>query len=213
MGAPQDHGVDIRVAHGFQIIFNDLICHHMFFESLFYKGNEQRTGFLDHVYVRRHLTDDLRIHPALDCGVCSDYADFPVLCSLHRRPCAGNDHAHHRYVKLIPDRIQRQRAGCIAGDDNGLDLLFLKEADDLFRKPDDRILGFASVRHPGRISEIYDILIRELAGYLSCDRQSAHTGIKDAYRRCLPVLCTHVFDLLFISADIRADFSVRTPAL
>ena len=103
----------------------------MLFKAFLHKWYEERAGLLDHCDVRSHLMDDLRIHPALDCRVRSDHAHLAVLRRLNGSSGSRDDHSHDRDIKLIPHRVQRQRARSIAGDHDRLDLLCLQKTDDL----------------------------------------------------------------------------------
>ena len=70
----------------------------------------------------------------------------------------GFDHPDNGNVKVVPYSIQSKRTGCIAGNHDGLHLLFLKKAADLVRIPDDRLPGFIPIGHPRCIAKIYYFL-------------------------------------------------------
>ena len=188
MRTSQNHSVDVRTSHGFQIILNNFLSHNMILKTFLYQRHKEWACFFYHGHIRRHLMDDLCIHTALHCGVRSHDSHLTVSRRLYGSPCSGYDNAHNRNVKFISDSIKRQRARRIAGDHDGLDILCFQETNNLFRETYDRVLRFASVRNSRRISKINDIFIWELTGNLSCNRQPAHTGIKHTNRCCIPVL-------------------------
>ena len=114
----------------------------------------------------------------MDRRLRTDDADAVIHRGLTGHPGSGLHHTNDGNIQFFLDGFQRIGTGCIAGDHDGLDLLGLKETDDLPRIAGHRLLGFASVRNSGRIAKIYNLLVGKIPHDLADHGQSANAGIK-----------------------------------
>ena len=71
----------------------------------------------------------------------------------------------------------------VAGDDDRFHLLRPQKTGDVLAVPDDGLLALRTVRHAGRVAEVNDALVRQLAYQLAHDSQSAEPGVEDSYGR------------------------------
>ena len=131
MGTPEDQCVDPLVLQFLQITLRDLACQRIMEPPLLHQGDKQRTGLSDHLDLRVKLMQDRLVDAAPDRALCADHADPFVfgLSSRHHR--AGADDADHRDIKFLFHRLQSERAGCVAGDDDGFHFLLHQKTDDL----------------------------------------------------------------------------------
>ena len=140
MRTSKNHRINICILHRLQIILNDLLCHHVFFKSFFHQRYKQRTCFLNYRDFRIHRLNHLGIHSALYCSFCSNNSYFSILGGLNSCPCSRDYYSENGNIKFIFHCIQCQRTSCITCDNNRFYILCLKEANNLFRETDDRIL-------------------------------------------------------------------------
>ena len=108
MRASQYHSVYPCLTHGIQVILYDFLCHMVLLKAFLDQRHEKRTRLLQHGNIRRHLADDLGVHPPLHRRISAHDTHLPVMRRLHRRPRAGDDNTKYGQVKFL-DVYKRQR--------------------------------------------------------------------------------------------------------
>ncbi len=190
MGAAKDKGIDPS-ANVFQISLRDAARDGIVAPTFFGQGYEQRTSAFEHVDCRINSRNRFRISGALHSRFGGDHSDsalVPRPASLHfsnrlaqdRRPRARPNHPHDIDLQSASNRRQRERRSGVASDDQHLDSVRRQETRILNCVPLNRRQRLCAVRHPRRVAQIDEALIRQMLMQRAIDSKSADARVKDS---------------------------------
>ena len=103
--------------------------------------------------------------------------------------CDDADHGHRAH--LLTQNIESDRRCRVACNNQELDALLLKLGGCLHRIARDRRGALGAVRQTRRISEINEILERQLGAYRLQNRETADARIENAHRPVIVALIIH----------------------
>ncbi len=180
MGASQQQRVDAALFETLEVVRDGQFRDRIVGPSFLGQRHQQRACARVDFRARAEPLDRARVSSRRDRCFGADHPYFAVARGLDCRARARLDHADDRHHRVRRDRIERDRAGRVAGDHQHLDSLGEQEPGVLLRVADDDFVGFRAVGKPRRVAEVDEVFVGERRGQRFQDGESADAGIEHA---------------------------------
>ena len=187
MGTAQDQGINARCFQRFQIFPCHGFNHHVSRadSAVFHQRHKQRARFADYFHGGVQLMEHCLISTGANRRFrCNDAHLFRP--GHQQRPPTGRlHHAHNGQVIFPLQRIQRGGRHRAAGNHNGFQVKGPEKTHVLPGIFQNGLIRPTTVRHPGGISKINQLLLGQNPAQRLHRRQSAQTGVKHTNRSCI----------------------------